>query len=58
MRDQTSKGISDFARPKQYKRIKAWGELAAQLDPDNARVKKFNSGLDSWIEKDMQAINA
>ena len=58
MRDQTSKGISDFARPKQYKRIKAWGELAAQLDPDNARVKKFNSGLDSWIEKDMQALNA
>jgi len=58
MRDQTSKGISDFARPKQYKRIKAWGELAAQLDQDNSRVKEFNSGLDSWIEKDMKALNA
>ena len=45
MRDQTSKGISDFARPKQYKRIKAWGELAAKLDQDNSRVKEFNSGL-------------
>jgi hypothetical protein len=58
MRDQTSKGISDFARPKQYKRIKAWGELAAQLDRDNSRVKEFNSGLDSWIEEDMKALNA
>ena len=58
MRDQTSKGISDFARPKQYKRIKAWGELAAQLDQDNSRVKEFNSGLDSWIEEDMKALNA
>lgn len=57
MRDQTSKGISDFARPKQYKRIKAWGELAAQLDQDNARVKAFNSGLDSWIKEDMKALN-
>jgi hypothetical protein len=58
MRDQTSKGISDFARPKQYKRIKAWGKLAAQLDQDSSRVKEFNSGLDSWIEEDMKALNA
>ena len=58
MRDQTSKGISDFARPEQYKRIKAWGELAAQLDPDNSRVKEFNSGLDSWVKEDMKALNA
>jgi hypothetical protein len=58
MRDQTTKGISDFSRPKQHKRIKAWGELAAQLDPDNSRVKEFNSGLDSWIEEDMRALNA
>jgi hypothetical protein len=58
MRDQTSKGISDFARPEQYKRIKAWGELAAQLDRDNPRVKEFNSGLDSWVKEDMKALNA
>lgn len=58
MRDQTSKGISDFARPKQYKRIKAWGKLAAQFDQDNPRVKEFNSELDSWIEEDMKALNA
>ena len=58
MKDQTSKGISDFARPKQHKRIKAWGRLAAQLDQDNPRVKEFNSGLDSWIEEDMNALNA
>ena len=58
MKDQTSKGISDFARPEQYKRIKAWGELAAQLDRDNPRVKEFNSGLDSWVKEDMKALNA
>ena len=57
MKDQTSRGISDFARQKQYKRIKAWGELAAQLDQYNPRVKKFNTGLDSWIEEDMKALN-
>jgi hypothetical protein len=57
MKEQTSKGISDLARPKQYKRIKAWGELAAQLDPDNSRVKEFNSGLDAWIKEDMNALN-
>jgi len=57
MRDHT-KGISDFARPERHKRIKAWGELAAQLDQDNSRVKEFNSGLDSWIEEDMKAMNA
>ena len=58
MRDQMSRGISDCARPKRHKRIKAWGELAAQLDQDNSRVKEFNSGLDSWIEEDMKAMNA
>jgi hypothetical protein len=58
MREQTSRGIGDFARTKQHERIKAWGELAAQLDRDNPRVKEFNSGLDSWIEEDMKALNA
>jgi len=58
MKDRTSKGISDFARPKQHKIIKAWGKLAAQFDQDNPRVKEFNSGLDSWIEEDMKALNA
>jgi hypothetical protein len=38
--------------------IKAWGKLAAQFDQDNPRVKEFNSGLDSWIEEDMKALNA
>ena len=58
MKDRTQKGISDLARPKQYKTIKAWGELAAQFDRDNSRVKEFNSGLDSWIKEDMKALNA
>ena len=58
MKDRTSKGISDFARPKQHNIIKAWGKLAAQFDQDNPRVKEFNSGLDSWIEEDMKALNA
>ncbi len=58
MKDRTSKGISDFARPNQHKIIKAWGKLAAQFDQDNPRVKEFNSGLDSWIEEDMKALNA
>ena len=58
MKDRTSKGISDFARPNQHKIIKAWGKLAAQFDQNNPRVKEFNSGLDSWIEEDMKALNA
>jgi len=58
MKDRTQNGVSDFARPKQYKIIKAWGKLAAQFDQDNSRVKEFNSGLDSWIEEDMKALNA
>ncbi len=58
MRDQTSGGISDFARPKQYERIRKWGGLAARFDQDNSRVKEFNSGLDSWIQEDMKALNA
>lgn len=58
MKAQTQKGVSDFARPKQYKRIKEWGKLAAQFDQDNPRVKGFNSGLDAWIEEDMKALNA
>ncbi len=58
MKDRTQKGISDLARPKQYKIIKAWGKLAAQFDQDNSRVKEFNSGLDPWIEEDMKALNA
>ena len=58
MKDRTQKGISDFARPNQYKIIKAWGKLAAQFDRDNSRVKEFNSGLDSWIKEDMKALNA
>ena len=57
MKDRTSKGVSDFARPKQHNIIKAWGKLAAQFDQDNPRVKEFNSGLDSWIEEDMKTLN-
>ena len=58
MKDQTKKGISDFHRSKQHKRIKIWCELAVQFDPDNPRVKELNSGLDSWIEEDMKALHA
>jgi hypothetical protein len=58
MKDQTSKGIHDFARPKQYQRIRGWGEMAARFDPDNPRVKEFNSGLDAWIAEDMKTLNA
>jgi hypothetical protein len=58
MKDQTSKGVGDFARTKQYKRIKEWSQLAAQYDPDNPRVKEFNSGLDAWIAEDMKDLNA
>jgi hypothetical protein len=58
MKDRTSKGIGDFARLKQHKRIRTWVELAAQFDHENPRVKEFNSGLDSWIEEDFKALNA
>jgi hypothetical protein len=56
MREQTSKGIHDFARVKQHARIKEWGELAAQVEPENPRVKAFNGGLDTWIEDDLKAL--
>jgi hypothetical protein len=58
MKDQTSKGVGDFARTKQYKRIKEWSQVAAQYDPDNPRVKEFNSGVDAWIAEDMKDLNA
>jgi hypothetical protein len=58
MKDQTAKGVGDFARTKQYKRIKEWGGLAAQYDPENPRVKEFNSGVDAWIAEDMKDLNA
>jgi hypothetical protein len=58
MKEQTSKGIHDFARVKQHARIKDWGALAAQLDPENPRVKAFNGGLDAWIADDLKALFA
>jgi hypothetical protein len=58
MKTQVSKGAGDFARTKQYGRMKEWGGLAAQMDKENPRVKEFNSGLDAWIKEDMQALHA
>ncbi len=58
MKGQVSKGVGDFARTKQYDRIKEWGELAAQMDKENPRVKEFNSGLDAWVKEDMKALHA
>lgn len=58
MKEQTSKGIHDFAHMKQHARIKEWGELAAQLDRKNPRVKAFNDGLDAWIADDLKALYA
>jgi hypothetical protein len=58
MKAQVSKGVSDFARTKQYGRIREWGELAAQMDKENPRVREFNSGLDAWIKEDMKALHA
>ena len=58
MKERTSKGIHDFARVKQHVRIKEWGELAAQMEPENPRVKAFNGGLDAWIADDLKALYA
>ena len=58
MKAQVSKGVGDFARTKQYGRIREWGELAVRMDKENPRVKAFNSGLDGWIKEDMKALHA
>jgi hypothetical protein len=58
MKEQTSKGIHDFARVKQHKRIKEWGALAAKFDTENPRVKAFNGVLDAWIADDLKVLNA
>jgi hypothetical protein len=58
MKERMSKGIHDFSRLKQHARIKEWGQLAAQFDPENTRVKAFNGGLDAWIAQDLKALNA
>jgi hypothetical protein len=58
MKARVSKGVGDFARTKQYDRIKEWGALAARMDKENPRVKAFNSGLDAWIKEDMKALHA
>lgn len=58
MKEQTSRGIGDFARRKQHERIRAWGAVAGRLDPDNASVKAFNAGLDAWIKQDTKDLQA
>ncbi len=58
MKNQATRGIGDFARLKQHKRIQTWAGLAAEFDQDNPRVKDFNSSLDSWIKEDIIALNA
>ena len=58
IKNLSTKAASDFARLKQHRRVKSFAMLAARFDPDNSRVKAFNSGLDSWIEEDMKAFHA
>ncbi len=58
IKDRASKGIHDFARLKQHTKIATWGQIAAKFDPNNPRVKEFNTKLDAWIAKDLKAFNA
>ena len=58
MKELTTRGMGDFARTRQYRRVKSWGQLAQRFDPENSRVREFNSGLDAWIAEDLKALNA
>lgn len=48
----------DFSRIATQKSISQYGHLAKQFDPDNPRVKEFLAGLDGWIKKDTESLNA
>ena len=58
IKGRTAKGIHDFYRVKQHAKVKEWGQTAAKYEPENPRVKEFMAGIDVWIEKDLQALNA
>jgi hypothetical protein len=57
MKEHTAKGAHDFSRRERHGEIKAWGQTAAALDPDNPRVKEFMSGIEAWIEADTKALD-
>lgn len=57
MKELAAGGLHDFARLDQHKRIKEWGQMAARFDPENPRVKEFQSGIDAWVEADAKALN-
>lgn len=56
--ENSTKGLHDFFRVKNYSILKDWGGMAARYDPQNPRVKEFLGGLDGWIKQDMAALNA
>lgn len=56
MKELTTKGLHDFARLDQHARIREWGRMATRFDPENPRVKEFNSGIEEWITADAKAF--
>lgn len=58
MIDNAKGHIHDFGRIGNQERIKAYGALAERFDAESPRVKEFLSGLDAWVKKDTDALNA
>lgn len=58
MIDNAKGHIHDFSRIENQNRIKAYGAMAARFDADSPRVKDFLSGLDAWVKKDTESLNA
>jgi hypothetical protein len=58
MKARAARGVRDFNRFEEHKKLTRWAVLAAELDYANPRVTAFNEELDEWIAADMRALNA
>ena len=58
MQETSGRGIHDFFRLKNQAKIREYAQLAAQFQAENPRVKEFMGGLEEWMKKDAEALQA